>query len=149
MGDRGKSLKFNNLHKGVICQTLWSCYIIESSKPLLSCSDAQRIWSSIRNPWMSLLHWMPEHTCTWTPDLFSSAAVHKACMVIHNTKLTRLPVSFKKKKKKKEKIGWSEKLKYFHSSEKKENFKKRFSESNILAALQSISELTAKGLSLQ
>lgn len=42
---------------------------------------------------------------------------------------------------------WGEKkIKYFHSSKK--NFKK-ISESNILAALQSTSELTAKGLRLQ
>lgn len=38
-------------------------------------------------------------------------------------------------------------MKYFHSSKKK-NFKK-ISESSILAALQSTSELTAKGLCLQ
>lgn len=52
-----------------------------------------------------------------------------------------------KNKRKKEKIVWGEKKKYFHSSEEKENFK-NISESIILAALQSTSEFTAKGLSL-
>lgn len=93
----GKSLIVSGIHKRSL---LRPCGLITSGRRqfLLFHSDALRLQTSTGTPWAHSLHRMPMYTCSWMPDLFSSGVVHKAWLVIHSVRLTKLAVSSSKKK---------------------------------------------------